>query len=147
MVDWINSAYELMDAAHLSMATLVAIVGLFFVALFFSSREALTWFLKTDALRREIKSLREDLQILHADFNKLNVTASSNAVNGAICANNDLKFFTDYNNALGVSFSWAFNNNVISNLKSINCCITSHEVDASAFNISVQPETLDKLNI
>ena len=41
-----------------------------------------------------------------SDFNKLNVTATSNAVNENICAKNDLKFFTNFNNALSVHFNW-----------------------------------------
>jgi len=41
-----------------------------------------------------------------SDFNKLNVTATSNAVNGTICAKSDLKFFTNFNNALSVHFNW-----------------------------------------
>ena len=50
-----------------------------------------------------------------SDFNKLNVTASSNAVNGSICANSDLKFFTNTNNSLGVHFSWSGPNGFTSN--------------------------------
>ncbi len=41
-----------------------------------------------------------------SDFNKLNVTATSNAVNGAICAKSDLKFFTNFHNALAVNCNW-----------------------------------------
>lgn len=41
-----------------------------------------------------------------SDFNKLQVSINSNAANGAICAKNDLKFFTHYNNALGIHFNW-----------------------------------------
>jgi len=44
-----------------------------------------------------------------SDFNKLNVVASSNAVNGSICANDDLKFFTNVHNALGVTYNWKYN--------------------------------------
>lgn len=41
-----------------------------------------------------------------SDFNKLQVSISTNAVNSAICAKADLKFFTNYNNALGIHFNW-----------------------------------------
>ena len=66
----------------------------------------------------ENKSIEFHLSVIHgdlsggarygyfSDFNKLKVTASSNAVNGTICAKSDLKFFTNYNNALGVKFNW-----------------------------------------
>jgi gliding motility-associated-like protein len=45
-----------------------------------------------------------------SDFNKLNVATSTNAVNGGICANSDLKFFTDVHNAKGVIYNWKYNN-------------------------------------
>lgn len=51
-----------------------------------------------------------------SDFNKLNVVATSNAVNGAICANSDLKFFTTFNNALAVQFNWTGPNGFTSNI-------------------------------
>lgn len=41
-----------------------------------------------------------------SDFNFLDVNITSNAVNGGVCANNNLQFTTTFNSALGVNFNW-----------------------------------------
>jgi gliding motility-associated-like protein len=51
-----------------------------------------------------------------SDFNFIKVSASSNAINGAICANSNLQFTTTYNNANALSFSWTGPNGFSSNL-------------------------------
>jgi len=96
-----------------------------------------------------------------SDFNKLNVTATSNAVNGAICANNDLKFFTNFNNALAVQFSWTgpngfsanIPNPVLSNISTSGTglySLTATKFSCAAvnvpINITVNPIPIPSLN-
>ena len=64
MSEIIDFIYRFADAISPDWKLWLALVGLFFIGLFFSVREILAWYLKVHQLRTEVIRLRKSIQSL-----------------------------------------------------------------------------------
>ena len=66
-VGFIQSSYALLEKNGISLSMLIVAAVILVFALLFAAREAVSWFMKIDVVRRDIKKLRQTIERLEQE--------------------------------------------------------------------------------
>jgi hypothetical protein len=83
-LQYVQAAYSFLDRFHMSPRLLLGIAAILLLTAFLAVREAVTWFLKIETLKKDIRRLHsisarldEELRAVRAFMEKQNPAASS----------------------------------------------------------------------
>lgn len=79
MLEAIQNAYSVLDRLQFSMTQLLVITVIFSLTFIFAVREATSWFLKVDSLKKEMKKLNRTTAQLEADIKEVKALLLANS--------------------------------------------------------------------